>query len=153
MNSYDWKVLSKALDRCTRDMSTNCLIWTGPIWGGSTCKYPVISYKGKGISGHRLVYQLCSGVVITSKQPVLHACDNPLCMEYGHLSEGTQKRNCQEMTARGRSSSQLTPDNVREMRRRYAEEGMSKQQIANEYGVEYNTAVYIINRRTWKMLV
>ena len=61
---------------------------------------------------------------------VRHKCDNPRCINLTHLIGGTAVENMQDMKERGRAGdcrnfgkhngrTVLTPDNVREIRRRY----------------------------------
>jgi hypothetical protein len=58
------------------------------------------------------------------------------------------------VTVRGptRPTTKLTPQQVIEIRRRYAEGGISMSQLAEEYGVVATNINLIIQRKTWKDL-
>ena len=50
---------------------------------------------------HRLVWMQDNGP-LASGQVIMHACDNPACVNPAHLSRGTQKDNSADMMAKGR---------------------------------------------------
>lgn len=76
----------------------DCWLWTG-------CKLP----KGYGQIGianvpalaHRVSYELANGPIPEGLH-VLHACDNPSCVNPTHLLAGTPKDNMQDMISKGR---------------------------------------------------
>ena len=61
-----------------------------------------ISWEGRIQAAHRVAYQLQFGP-ITSRDYVLHHCDNGLCCNPMHLFIGTQADNMADMVAKGRS--------------------------------------------------
>jgi hypothetical protein len=89
---------------------------------------------------------------------VLHRCDNPPCIRPEHLFTGTELDNARDKVAKDRhaygehnANAKLTADNVVEMRRRYAEGGVSYRELAEEYGLQWwSSAKNIIRRRSWK---
>jgi predicted transcriptional regulator len=56
------------------------------------------------------------------------------------------------VVARGEQAglAKLTDDAVREIRRRYAEGGISQQQLANEYSVHQTKISAVVTRKTWR---
>ena len=61
-------------------------------------------YDGKTTSAHRTGWILFRGPIPAGLK-VLHACDNPACVNLEHLYLGTQKDNARDMVARGRYAS------------------------------------------------
>lgn len=51
--------------------------------------------------GHRLVYRLCIGPLISGKL-ICHHCDRPGCLNPKHLYQGTAKTNFNDAIRRGR---------------------------------------------------
>jgi HNH endonuclease len=89
----------------------------------------------------------------------LHKCDNPLCVRFSHLFEGTQAANVKDRDDKGRANplkgsqnghARLNTKQVVEIRKRYALGGITQRQLAKEYGA-YQPAIWkIVTRRTWK---
>jgi hypothetical protein len=86
--------------RLVRDTRTGCLIWTGPTneWG-----YGIVWWKGRRDRVHRVIFELAYGRPPRPGFETLHSCDNRLCAEYTHLSEGTKKDNAQDRHRKGRT--------------------------------------------------
>jgi hypothetical protein len=85
-----------------------------------------------------------------------HTCDTPACVSLAHLIVGTKKENSEDMVRRGRSckgayrsSSKLTDDAVRDIRR-LAEKGVRHKAIAHIHGVNRATISMVVAGKTWK---
>lgn len=86
-------MLSKA-----KPQPNGCLIWPGvPTPSG----YGQTYYRKRSRPAHRVIFELAYGEIPEGMQ-VLHACDNPPCVNPKHLSLGTPRKNSIEAVERGR---------------------------------------------------
>lgn len=139
------------------DKSGECWEWTGVL---DKNKYGVFCGK----KAHRLSYVIHHPLTIDLLEGhreicVCHRCDNPKCVNPAHLFLGSQGDNMRDRETKGRanrpkgeeqSQSKLTETQVREIRIKYANGGISYQQLALEYGVSFGGVGHIIQRRSWK---
>lgn len=149
----------------------SCWLWTGSktVFG-----YGVIGigkhYGYKNLGAHVASWILHNGQ-IPKGLCVLHNCpggDNPACVNPAHLWIGTKKQNTNDMVKKGRgvfgntfgernSHSKLTEDDVRKIRKLYAERPMPRKKggkgyarMAREFGVTDTLIKFIVTRRIWK---
>ena len=149
------------------DRASGCWLWTGGqnVWG-----YGQWNYQGKVIGAHRLAWMLTHGP-IPHGLSVLHRCDTPLCCNPDHLFLGTQADNMADKARKGRSaagerhgsrthperlprgerpgSAKLTPEQVSDLRTRYAAGGVTYKELAALYGISTPQACAIVLRRKW----
>lgn len=121
--------------------------------------------RGGRVLAHRLSWEIHRGPVPDGLL-VLHACDNPPCVNPAHLFLGTQGDNHADMTAKGRGYStfrehpeitrgeannhaKLNADQVREIRR-LAAAGWSRPSIARRFGVTRQNVRCIVTGQTWR---
>lgn len=75
-----------------------CWIW---------CTRQGIPYKHYGRAedtrAHRLMFSIANQVELSSKDIVLHTCDNPPCVNPSHRRVGTQMDNIHDMHDKGRA--------------------------------------------------
>jgi len=144
----------------------DCWEWAGPLmptgYGqiavrhatGSTRKYV-----------HRLAWELENGPIPPGLF-VCHACDNRRCVRPSHLFLGTPADNQHDMMRKGRhrppttfertrrgeghKNAKLTDALVREIRRRYADGGVSHQALATLYGVSRKAVGRAVSREGWR---
>ena len=76
-----------------------CHIWTGTLSKGN---YGMISLGGYTVLAHRLAHALATGDI--KAEVVMHACDNPSCVNPAHLRSGTYMENMADMRAKGRGA-------------------------------------------------
>lgn len=133
------------------DTETGCLLWIG---GRFADQYGCLRVNGKARRVHRIAYELAYGE-ISSELNVCHRCDNKLCIESTHLFLGTHGENVADRHIKGRDARgekhgrvKLTTDNVRTIRNR-VECGISKTQLAYEFGVDSSLIRQIVNRKIW----
>jgi hypothetical protein len=139
------------------DSGSGCWEWTG---GSNEPGYGRIRIQDKLRYAHRVAYQLECGPLDDGEQ-VNHHCDNPACVRPGHLFAGDQKQNVEdaieygdllESRVRGpeNGKSKLAEDQVREIRRDYAEEVHSQRELASKFGVSRGAIQSIVDRETWQ---
>lgn len=116
--------------------------------------YGRFTNKGRTYLAHRLSFILHNGE-ITSKDILLHACDNPKCVNPNHLSVGTRSLNAQDRTQKGRSvrgeqisNSRFTDQDILAIRS--STDSISK--IAKQYQTGYGHIWAIRKRILWKHL-
>lgn len=137
---------------------TSCWEWKGHI---PKTGYPRIVYKGKATTASRVCWMLCNGRIRKGLY-VLHKCDNPKCINPGHLFLGTQKQNVRDMIEKGRagyekrigmnhSQVQLTDDQVISIRHK-AKSGIDFKTLAVEYNTTSSNIYNIVTGKTWKHL-
>lgn len=128
----------------TKGSPDECWIWTGAKLHGG---YGVISANSKQLLAHRLALEIYLGRPISDGLNVLHSCDNPSCVNFNHLREGTQKDNMIDMASKLRVHNQkLTWDQIADIRSRV---GQSQRAIAKEFGVSQRNIGSILNGRIW----
>lgn len=84
--------------------TSSCWLWIGGISGNGYGKCPM-GKRGESKLAHRVSYELHIGH-IPDGLLVCHKCDNPPCVNPGHLFLGTQRDNLADMYDKGR---QATP--------------------------------------------
>lgn len=136
---------------------TGCLLWTGAV---DTSGYGIIGVNRRLQKTHRLAYEISVGPIPDGLQ-VLHKCDTRTCVNPAHLFVGTIADNMADRNRKGRQAknqgmrsglAKLNDQQVLEIRRRYAQGGISMRQLAREYGVTKYPIQRIINRVGWTHL-
>jgi hypothetical protein len=132
---------------------TRCWEWTGSL---STSGRGQIEIEGIAKNASRIAWFLETGVL--PKQEACHKCDNPKCVRFSHLFDGSHLQNMQDMAAKGRANptkgeqhvnSKLTELKVRSIRRSISQ-GSTNALLANKYKVCRSTIQSIKTSRTWK---
>ena len=77
----------------------DCWIWTA---SRTDRGYGSFGLDGKVRRAHRVAYELAVGP-IPDGMSILHACDNPPCVNPAHLRVGTQVQNMADELVRGRN--------------------------------------------------
>lgn len=82
------------------EKSEGCWTWKSAI-GSRGYGIFWIGGKKKNAMAHRVAYQLSKGE-IADGMLIMHSCDNPRCVNPGHLSLGTNLGNALDAKAKGR---------------------------------------------------
>ena len=137
-------------------LGTRCWIWTA---GHFVSGYGAFNVAKTPIYAHRLCWTLTRDA-IPSGLEVLHHCDNPPCVNPDHLFLGTHADNMADMASKERKQwgeahykAKFTETTVKEVRKLYAQGGITQRAIAARYGVCQQAISRIIVRKTWDHLV
>jgi hypothetical protein len=96
----DEEVLARFWGKVDVRGEKDCWEWTGPrLQSGG---YGYIRIRGVTWRAHRYSYQLVNGD-LRDDMFIMHACDNPPCVNPNHLSQGTPLDNNRDMWAKGRA--------------------------------------------------
>lgn len=126
-----------------------CWVWTRHVHAKR--KYGGLIYNKKWYVPSRVSWTLHNrGYPIPAGMFVCHRCDNPPCVNPGHLFLGTHKDNMADMVAKGRSArtTKLTSLEVEAIRIRVSL-GQSYGDLGRFYGVVHETIRQIALGKTW----
>jgi len=144
-----------------------CLIFQGDLNHAGYGTFYVGKY---GIRAHVFAWVRKNGPVPDGLE-VAHSCHRRACVEELHLSTDTHQGNMDQSVQEGRmasgernamhsrpeirargertGSAKLTETQVRELRIRFASGGISKAELARQYGISAETARLILARKKW----
>ncbi len=156
---------AKVQERFERRINKTETCWE---WlGGKTVQgYGLVNLNGKRVYAHRLSFYFYKGdfpeIQGFHGAVVRHTCNNPSCVNPGHLIAGTQKENMNDKHAAGTqpvgsktSNAKFTEEQVLEIRSLYKKGNRWHREFAAEKLAElYNTTIFniysILHRKTWK---
>jgi hypothetical protein len=155
----EWRASNAALPRDVAEER----FWRGATVHGSGCwlwrrskSYGHVFFQGRQWRAHRLSWFLTHGE-IPPGLVVCHACDNPPCINPGHLFLGTIADNAADRDKKGRNvnyrgeahgRAKLTGADVKVIREELRQ-GSTKTGLARRYGVGETTIWHIANRTSW----
>ena len=134
------------------------------LWTAYADRYGCFRFNGRVAKAHRVAWELTNGPV-PSGLCVLHRCDNPACVNPGHLFLGTDADNVRDRNQKGRQARgqahghytsprrgnrKLLPIQAREIRRRLLH-GERAADLAREFRVTPCTISDIKMGRTWPL--
>lgn len=142
-----------------------CWEWTGSRHKQGYGQFVLYEPSKRNVLAHRMAWEQFWRRPL--RQWALHQCNNPPCCNPLHIYDGTPAQNTADSVAAGTYSllpggkavgeaagnAKLTDQAVRDIRRRYAEGGVSQQQLADEYGVNQTKISDVVRRRTWRHVV
>lgn len=136
------------------ETNEGCWEWNGARTPGG---YGMIS-SGKGSGGYRplvasrVAWQLEYGD--PGEHVICHACDNPPCVNPAHLFIGTKADNNRDMANKKRTrngerrpQAKISDADVKAIRKRYTDGGISQAKLAREYGVTQSAISLIVSSK------
>jgi predicted XRE-type DNA-binding protein len=129
------------------EKTEDCWLWTGAT---SSNGYGNFTRNKQVFAAHRAALGLPDGYV-------LHHCDVKNCVNPDHLYVGDQSDNMQDSFERGthdfsgenHNQTDLTREEVEELREEYETSDKSQFELADEYGISQPNVSRIVNNRTW----
>jgi len=133
------------------NMSGNCMVWSGYKNPGG---YGQATLGGKRVLAHRMSFAVHKGD-IPKGMMVLHACDNPGCINPDHLFLGTAKDNDSDCRMKGRQTktngsfngrSKITEElaiAIRQLPKK------NQRLLAQKYGVTQKVIWNVQNGKSW----
>lgn len=110
------------------------------------------------IYAHRISFLIANGH-LPPEMEVCHECDNPSCVNPGHLFLGTQAANMADMVSKNRQirgsrvhGTKLSPEKVQDMRILRLRDNHSYASLSRKFGVAVETVRDACNWVTWKYL-
>ena len=131
------------------EITDSCHIWTA---SKTRTGYGYFRADGRTDLAHRVAYKLYNGEIPRGMY-VIHACDNPSCVNPEHLAIGTQSDNILDCVMKNRHPKQkLTESDVTAMREKYESTKTTMTALAKEYGVDKSTVRLAIRGLNWSHL-
>lgn len=173
--SFACKVLGTTGDPVERfwshvDKTDTCWLWTGACFDNG---YGAFRLGSKQVKAHRHAWRLHHGVDPVGQ--VQHLCNVRRCVRPDHLTTGNQKANIEYAVSLGRMATgerngsythpesrltgiknpnaKLTPDDIRDIRRWFNDEGMGIMRIAQRFGVSHQNIASIVQGKTWRHVI
>lgn len=134
-----------------RSATDDCILW--PYYTMKEGYGQASTHKGSCLA-HRLMCEMAHGPAPNATAQATHLCGVKACVNPSHLRWATQVENEHDKHRHGTwfsriSNARLTEDDVRNMRRMYAD-GKPPHVISKETGVPKSTVLKVVRRYTWK---
>jgi hypothetical protein len=128
-----------------------CWIWRP---GKNRQGYGKICIARQEYRAHRVAWELKFGK-IPDGMLVLHKCDNPSCVNPGHLFLGNHQDNTNDCISKGRFRSRyikrsLSLEKAEEARRLYLSGKFKQRELAERFGVTFHHMHLILRGRYWR---
>jgi len=153
---WSWSVRER-LNFRSELMPSGCREWRGSDDGRAG--YGRVTISNHSQSTHRVSWEEANGRAVPSGMEVRHTCDNPPCIEPTHLILGTPTQNVRDQFDRNRAVrmrgskhvlAKLTPEQANTIRDRFNRGGVTKAQIAREYGLSATGVWRVVTERSYK---
>lgn len=128
--------------------SPDCWEWLGKK---DAKGYGFFHMGGEQWRAHRAAFVISGGCLLPG-QILLHSCDNPSCVNPGHMMPGTIRENNQDRARKGRSKPirKLSVEDVREILVRVRDE--PKKALARRFNVSPSLIRQIAHRTIWRWI-
>jgi hypothetical protein len=123
--------------------SAQCWEWRASCFR-SRMGYGAFGVGKRVHAAHRVSFTIHKGRIPKGKC-VLHTCDNPKCVNPGHLFLGTYRDNNLDMRLKGRAARKLCAECVRAIRC----SNLSSRKLAKLHGVSQHMIMRVIHRIAW----
>lgn len=133
------------------ESSDGCHLWIGAKDEHGYGMFRPHGRSKSGVRANRFSLELKLGRPLKEGLKSLHTCDNPPCVRWKHLYEGTSLNNATDRGDRERVHSVLNVNQVLDARQRYAD-GERVVDIAKSLGFKYTTMYQVVKRKNWKRL-
>jgi hypothetical protein len=125
------------ISRVKLDPLTGCVLWTGTKRTNGYARFANNGVRNQ--YGHRVAFEIFNGPIPKGKV-VRHACDNPLCVNPGHLEIGTQADNMKDRFSRGRKGKMgKVPQEIKDKAAELMQAGMPIYKVAISLGISDKT--------------
>ena len=146
-------VEARFADKVAPPDENGCHLWTAYT---EPKGYGQFRYSGRIVKAHRYA----AGMVDWPPEiQTRHICNVPACVNPEHLTFGSNADNVRDRDESDRQAkgtdhgmAKLTEDQVLEIRRRYAEGGVTQRSLGDEYGVGFGAIGKIVRRKRWTWL-
>jgi hypothetical protein len=146
---------ARFLDKVAPPDENGCHLWTACTMPNG---YGQFWYVGRMVRAHRYAAGMLDW---PSEIQTRHLCNVRACVNPEHLTFGSHADNMRDMVEADRQArqkgtdhgmSKLTEEEVLEIRRRYADGGVTQRSLAAEYGVHRGTISRVVHREIWAHL-
>lgn len=145
------------------DPVSGCWRWSGTTRGGygRLMIGSRINQTRKSVSAHRLSYETFVGAVPAGME-VCHKCDNRRCVNPQHLFVGSRQANIDDRENKGRGgqrhgekngNAKLTANDVEQIRSSFSPRRITRQMLAERFGVSESTIKDILIGRKWSTIL
>lgn len=131
----------------------DCWQWLGALFQDSG--YGQFRIPANNLRAHRVCWEISYGAQIPQGMHICHTCDNPPCVNPGHLFVGTNNENVADKIQKGRQpigtahgQSKLTNDQIKVIRA----STKTWTELMREFGVCRSTIWRVVRRVNWKHL-
>lgn len=151
------EIEERFMSKVQPEPNTGCWFWDRACNAAGYGRISFVGSTGLISLAHRASYEIFIGPIPKGLH-VLHKCDQPACVNPGHLWLGTNNDNITDRIQKGRSfrsvgelsgGSKLTREQVQNIRIRYKAGKVTQRALAKEYGVTCSRICDIVNLKTW----
>lgn len=133
--------------------SNGCMLW---IDKPNKRGYGRLQLRQRNVRAHRVSLWLAAGDPPAGKPEAAHSCRSKTCVAPAHLSWKSRKGNSDDRKRDGtlpcgerNANAKLTAVQVKDIRSRYAQGGISQKDLGQQYGVAQTTVSEVVLGKKW----